>query len=300
VPPSDHGPTSAPKYFAVGVNRGHMPDLKRGLRALSKPLRHATALLRIARTFRNWTCQAYRYALRRSAQHACEAVFRSDESKLFLAGYADLSNLWAIFGREEYPVFADDQRIVDIGANVGLFSVFAARRATHVHITAIEPVEATFAALSRNVRESDVDGKVSLLNAAVASSDRRQRIYLGTSSDLASLYPNVSGQTSEWIEAKGINCILRDHEGPISLLKMDCEGAEWEILAAAQRDQFQKVQRLYVEYHALTPAKMHTALEDLARLGFQPQMIQKHGAGNTAVVWANRTEKGGAIPFARN
>jgi FkbM family methyltransferase len=266
-----------------------MPDLKRGIRALSNPARHATALLRIVRAFRNWGPLLANYVWRRDLP-SCEAVFRDDGTKLLLSGLADLSNLWAIFGREEYPVVSNDELIIDIGANIGLFSLFAARRAPDARITAFEPVKPTFDTLATNVGQSTAHRRISLINAAVAPTDRRQRIYLGTSSDLASLYPSLPDQSYEWVEARSINTILRDHEGTLSLLKMDCEGAEWEILTSAQPEYFKKVQRVFVEFHDLSPKKMQTALGDLARLGFRPDGTQYHGDGQTAVVWASRTD----------
>jgi FkbM family methyltransferase len=269
-----------------------MYGLSRIIRAISNPVPHAAAMLRVTHRFTNWAPLLTDYALRRSSLRTGEAVFRSDAANLSLAGQADLSNLWAIFGREEYPVFPDDECIMDIGANVGMFSVFAARRAPHSRITALEPVRSTFATLARNVNQSKLEDRISLINAAVASTDRRQRIYLGPSSDVASLYPNPSSadQISEWIDARGINTILHDERGPVSLLKMDCEGAEWEILEFAEAECFKKVRRLYVEYHALTSVKMCTALKHLARLGFRPYRTLYHGHGETAVVWASRDQ----------
>ena len=61
--------------------------------------------------------------------------------------------------------------IVDCGANVGLFSLWAAARAPSCRILAIEPSTRTFELLKRNLDERGASGRVSTVCAAVGGTD---------------------------------------------------------------------------------------------------------------------------------
>src|SRR3954447_17421040 len=51
----------------------------------------------------------------------------------------DASTFWQIFVREVYPVKPSDSLIVDAGANIGSFTLYALLRAPQAHVIAIEP-----------------------------------------------------------------------------------------------------------------------------------------------------------------
>src|SRR5712672_2377965 len=64
---------------------------------------------------------------------------------------ADLKTFWQIFARRVYRVSASDRTIVDIGANIGLFALYAARQAPAARIFAVEPFPSTFERLLQTV-----------------------------------------------------------------------------------------------------------------------------------------------------
>ncbi|MGB8218792.1 MAG: FkbM family methyltransferase [Methanoregula sp.] len=116
-----------------------------------------------------------------------------------------------------------DDRVLDIGANVGAFCIRAARLSPHV--TAVEPV--TVDLLEENVRLNHVN--VQVIRGA-----------LGT------------GVPSE-ISWDGCRCIsptytlgnLIDMAGGCDFLKCDCEGAEWLI----QPSDLDGIRRIEMELH---------------------------------------------------
>jgi hypothetical protein len=52
------------------------------------------------------------------------------------------------------------------------------------------------------------------------------------------------------VEATTLRDLLGTAPGPVDLVKLDCEGAEYEILAALDADGFARVRRFALEYHA--------------------------------------------------
>ena len=71
---------------------------------------------------------------------------------LTLASPAEVRVFWQIFVHGSYALPPRCRTILDCGANVGIFSIWAARRHPHARIVALEPFPATFAALEANIR----------------------------------------------------------------------------------------------------------------------------------------------------
>lgn len=151
--------------------------------------------------------------------------------------------------------------IIDVGANVGLFSLWAWKSFPNATIHAYEPnsLVATFARKNlqglRNV-EVFVEGL----------SDEPGRAQLGLA--------NSSPRTGILSRDEGGDCTLTAFReavarigGTVDLLKLDCEGGEWDIF----RDHvsFANVSHIRMEYH-LTNGRQLTDLCDCARhLGFE-------------------------------
>src|SRR5213593_2407715 len=79
---------------------------------------------------------------------------------LTLASPAEVRVFWQIFVHGSYALPEQCRTILDCGANVGIFSVWAARRCPHARIVALEPFPATFAGLDTNIRENHLDTRV--------------------------------------------------------------------------------------------------------------------------------------------
>src|SRR5580765_7383609 len=63
--------------------------------------------------------------------------------KLTLKERIDIVVFWLVFLRRHYPVAASDRVIVDVGANIGLFTIYAARQLPDARIIAVEPFPET-------------------------------------------------------------------------------------------------------------------------------------------------------------
>ena len=66
--------------------------------------------------------------------------------------------------------------LLDVGANIGLFTLWAAARAPEARIVACEPAPASFSLLCRNVRERGLDGRVCTMPLAIGSSASRRTL----------------------------------------------------------------------------------------------------------------------------
>lgn len=112
-------------------------------------------------------------------------------------------------------------RILDLGANVGLFGVFAAGRWPYTRITAVEPDPDNLDVLRRCVANAGRGDCWEVVAAAAASADGTVPFESGEAS-LSRIAPGAE------LEVPAIDVLAR--LSGVDLLKMDIEGGEWAIL----------------------------------------------------------------------
>ena len=116
--------------------------------------------------------------------------------------------------------------IVDAGANIGIESVRMQHFHPQAHITAIEPDPGNYGLLLQNLRED----RVETMNRGIWSSDASLKILPGNTNEGFSVRPVQPGETAD-LEAVTMDKILRRAGGEIDILKMDIEGAEYEVFS---------------------------------------------------------------------
>jgi FkbM family methyltransferase len=186
--------------------------------------------------------------------------------------YADAMSMWPqwddIFVRRMLAFETNEPapRIIDCGANIGLASVYYARRYPHARLTAIEADPALAAICQRNLARNGCTQFDVKAAAAWISHGETEFICEGADSGmLASLGTSVTGTTRRVPSVR-----LRDYlDDTIDLLKIDIEGAELRVLEDCA-DRLGNVRALAVEVHEFDPAHRHTGavVELLERAGF--------------------------------
>jgi FkbM family methyltransferase len=146
-------------------------------------------------------------------------------------GSPDVVTLGEVFHRPDYEpppavarVLADrgpDLRILDLGANVGLFGVYAAGRWPLASVTAVEPDPDNLAVLRRCVQLSGRGDAWQVVGAAAAAQDGTVAFEGGGAS-----LSRIAADGADTVPAIDVLPRLAG----IDLLKMDIEGGEWAIL----------------------------------------------------------------------
>jgi FkbM family methyltransferase len=123
-------------------------------------------------------------------------------------------------------------RVLDIGANVGLFAFFAGERWPGAHVMAFEPHPDTFEVLVANVQGRDVR---CIPSAVVGDGRTAQRLFEGTTSGECSLREDLEDARGKRQNTAGpgylVTCVDAVELPPCDVLKVDTEGCEVEILA---------------------------------------------------------------------
>ena len=130
---------------------------------------------------------------------------------------------------------------VDVGAHVGYFTVnLAAAVGEHGHVYAFEPFPPNADLLRRSIKENGYENRVSLRgSAAGARSERawlafaRETLNTGGAYLLSAIHSRTEGHDTLPIDVVALDDLpLRR---PVRFVKMDCEGAEPQVLAGARQ-----------------------------------------------------------------
>jgi FkbM family methyltransferase len=209
----------------------------------------------------------------------------------------EVGNSWPIieiFRDGHYDVeipWPSVRRVVDVGGHVGAFALWVAARAAHAQITTFEPEPRNFRDLELNVARNDVRDRVTRVNAAVAGHDGRRVLNVPVHRH------NASFATAADARRVSVDCVSLERylqgqaSREIDVLKLDCEGAEWEILTSLRRETLRQIRHLLVECHTQREDDIDELIGLLGEVGLTPRIISTGQNREYALVmtlWAAR------------
>jgi amino acid adenylation domain-containing protein/FkbM family methyltransferase len=178
-----------------------------------------------------------------------------------------------------------DAYLMDVGANIGMFSLFASREAERVHIYAFEPIPEVFRALEQNTRVYGIDAhcfecglgseagqstftwysRLSILSGRyTGAEDEREAVRSAIRSQARERGEEISAETleavlSESLRGETLTCamttlseVIRSQSIPrIDLLKIDVEKSEMDVLAGIENAHWPLIRQIAMEVHDL-------------------------------------------------
>ncbi len=178
------------------------------------------------------------------------------------------ADIHAIFFQKIYnphylPIEKDDI-VVDIGANIGVFTVWAAFK-TRNTVYAYEPFPDNYEALEQNIRANGLNN-IMPHRLAVSDKSGTELIFYSGKSQHHHLKKVAPGATDKYLEVSSI--VLRDimdnnHIDRIDFLKLDCEGSEGIILRSTSEDYLRRIRKIAMEFHNHLSEFAHDQIQNL-------------------------------------
>lgn len=206
--------------------------------------------------------------------------------------------LGEIFLRRDYGTLKDNSIVVDVGAHIGLFALYAATTARNTRVYAYEPMPANMNLLKENITHNRLQDRIIPRQAALAGARGPRRFYTHPTDVQHTLHQSLQHEAGSVIEIDCLSLadVFTEHGlTHCDLLKMDCEGAEYEALYNTPADYLQRIKAIRMEYHR--------GVGDNARERSTPEaladFLRQHGFRITrfedtdswlGLMWADRTQ----------
>ena len=198
------------------------------------------------------------------AEEKEETFFYKNHPIYYRTGSSDMHLIYKILlktgTKAEYwlPEELRPKVILDIGANIGISSVYFANQYPDANIFAFEPVPSNYALLEKNAKEYD---KIRPFNVALGAEEGDLYIY---TSDFKHNYGGASFKElgvdrASKIKVKRANTatLLKEIKpGDIDLIKIDTEGSEFDILTSLDSEMLSKTKWIIGELHGVDDFKL--------------------------------------------
>ncbi|MBA3606930.1 MAG: FkbM family methyltransferase [Chthoniobacterales bacterium] len=155
--------------------------------------------------------------------------------------------------------------VLDLGGNIGLFSLLASAANRHANVVAFEPGPPNYALFEINrLANPTLSDRIELRKKAVGGTARSTEWFFDETN------PGGSGLFSAGGKSYPVDIIpfaeaIAEAAGNIALVKIDIEGAEYEILNHTGSETWERVQAISLELHD-DPGRQGSQDDFLARL----------------------------------
>lgn len=160
-----------------------------------------------------------------------------------------------VFIRKTYnPYFLQiksGDTVVDIGANIGIFSLYAALNGA-TNIYSIEPLKENLRLIKQNFWINNLTCPI-LINIAISNKNGWSKLYLSDHDSHNLLFKrNNNRKFSKYRTVKTfkLSKFLEKYKvNKVDFLKIDCEGSEGDIFASTGQSEWKNIKKISIEYH---------------------------------------------------
>ena len=196
----------------------------------------------------------------------------------------DQDYLWAI-GRLQ-----DDWRIIDIGAGLGDFTVFAAKECPRGVVHAYEPYAQSFNLLTANLALNQIANAVPTPEAVASKHGRLNIDATLPEAVRVRTAAGADGPSDDTVAAISLAEALDRLPGAeCDFMKVDCEGGEFDIVMNSPPDVLRRVKRMSLETHdGVVAAGRGELAEYLRQHGFEVRVRPNPVHAYLAFLYAER------------
>lgn len=243
----------------------HVAECARALGVARRPLPLVKARLRLGRTV---------YPLDFTSRGGTQVLLEDD---------GDLTTLWHVCFGKEYDLPRDAKRIVDLGANIGVFALWALSQAPESEVFCVEAFPQTAERLTQSLKNNGLESRCRVLNCAVGgrrgalafdarpnvTSNQRHAVHVASWKEIQETIEVPQITLADALDASGFE--------EVDFLKIDIEGSEFEMLEEASRETLRRSRRIALEWHG------NGSFGDLRRALEEHGFAFEHGSAPDAI-----------------
>ena len=228
------------------------------MKLLRKMIYYSKSAWEMIRHFKHWPGLFF-YMLHGSAAKNYLLQLRRPPVQLMVRSAMDIWSVKETFLDAFYTRYGvsiqDGWTVVDIGAGIGDFSIYAAYDKPNTTIYAYEPFFDSYELFIKNLQLNNIEN-VNPFQIAIWSTDGELILDASSGEPLQITSRKIDGTSEQgkrdFVQAISLLSILEAHAvEKVDLIKMDCEGAEYEVLMKVLPGTFDKIERIIMEYHNL-------------------------------------------------
>lgn len=207
------------------------------------------------------------------------------------SGLISIWDIWInkIYNPKSFSIKEKDT-VLDIGANIGIFTLYASAIAKHGRIYSFEPFPGSCRRMAENIRINRICNAIAN-NLAVSSSNSRKTFFISNScSSLHSLHRMKDMKESISVRAITLKEIIDSNRiKKVDFMKMDCEGEEYSIIYSTPRKYLEKIEKIALEFHNLDRGKNNCVYlkKYLEKTGYKTRIIFPENPNN-GIIYAIR------------
>jgi FkbM family methyltransferase len=197
---------------------------------------------------------------------------------------SDIVTVFLIFCRHDYGSIDPDCMVVDIGANIGVFALYAAMSGAK-SVMAYEPAEESFALLKKNIQCNGYEAIIFPHCMAIVGRPSKPVLFSRQSSVFNSIEKDEEFDSSDHILVQTLpfSEIVKNLTTS-NIVKIDCEGGEYDIVLDSDDSVFGRIEEIRIEYHG---GPRQNLIDRFEQLGFIRRQFMDEGEGG-GYLWLTR------------
>jgi FkbM family methyltransferase len=198
------------------------------------------------------------------------------------------------YAHSAIPAIKANDVVIDIGANIGMFSLFAAKVFSTVKVYAFEPAAESFALLKKNVLLNNLTN-IKCYQCSVFSVTGEQTLYIdiGSTADtmIQSRIKAPDSVKKERVPCLSLDDLFSKYEiARCNFLKVDVEGSEFDIFLSASAQTLNKIDTIAMEFHEYEGQRGQELAALLKSNGFHTN-ISRERTPDCGMIYATRMQQ---------